>query len=49
MRVELFEIDQHVVARVESASTMSTTLVDWGKNAENVERFVTAPAFQTEA
>ena len=32
--------DENVAVRVTSSSRLPTTLIDWGKNAENVARFV---------
>ncbi len=39
VQVELLGADGDVLVLVTSASRMPTTLVDWGKNADNISRF----------
>lgn len=39
VQVELLGVDGDVHVLVKSASRMPTTLVDWGKNADNIWRF----------
>jgi hypothetical protein len=42
IRVDLAGVDGDVLVQVKSKSTLRTTLIDWGKNAENVRRFLGA-------
>jgi hypothetical protein len=46
MRVELSGVDGAVTLNVSSRTRIGTTLLDFGKNADNVRRFVTAPALE---
>ena len=39
IQVEVLGVDGDLDVHVKSASRMSTTLIDWGKNADNVKRF----------
>jgi len=39
VQVELLGIDGDVLVQVKSVSRMPTTLLDWGKNADNIARF----------
>jgi hypothetical protein len=34
----MFRVDGDVQVQVKSTRRMSTTLIDWGKNADNVKR-----------
>jgi hypothetical protein len=40
MGVEVLGVDGDALVQVKSRSTLPTTLIDWGKNAENVRRFL---------
>jgi len=39
VQVAVVGVDGDVTVHVISSSALSTTLVDWGKNADNVKRF----------
>lgn len=39
VQVEVLGVDGDVLVQVESASRLRTTLIDWGKNADNIARF----------
>jgi hypothetical protein len=40
MGVDVLGVDGDALVQVKSRSTLRTTLIDWGKNAENVRRFL---------
>jgi hypothetical protein len=40
--VDLLGVDGDTLVQIKSRSALPTTLVDWGKNAENVRRFLGA-------
>ena len=40
VQVEVSGADGDVLLRVRSASRLRTTLIDWGKNADNLQRFL---------
>jgi len=37
-------VDGDVLVQIKSRSSLPTTLIDWGKNADNVRRFLSAVA-----
>ena len=40
--VDLLGVDGDVLVQIKSRSSLPTTLIDWGKNADNVRRFLGA-------
>jgi hypothetical protein len=42
VQVDVVGVDGDVVVQAKSATTFRLTLVDWGKNATNVRRFLAA-------
>lgn len=47
LTVQVIGQDGAVVVAVNSRSSLPTTLFDFGKNAENLRRFVTDPEFDS--
>ena len=42
--VDVRGVDGDVLVQIKSRSWLPTTLIDWGKNADNVRRFLSAVA-----
>jgi hypothetical protein len=42
--VDVLGVDGDALVQVKSRSRLPTTLIDWGKNADNVRRFLSALA-----
>ncbi len=40
--VDVLGVDGDVLVQIKSRSSLPTTLIDWGKNADNVRRFLGA-------
>ena len=42
--VDVLGVDGDVLVQIKSRSSLPTTLIEWGKNADNVRGFLTAVA-----
>ena len=42
--VDVLGVDGDALVQIKSRSRLPTTLIDWGKNAQNVRRFLSALA-----
>jgi len=42
--VDVLGVDGDALVQVKSKSSLPTTMIDWGKNADNVRRFLSALA-----
>ena len=42
--VDVRGVDGDVLVQIKSRSSLPTTLIDWGKNADNVRRFLSVVA-----